>query len=186
MFPTLSQAAAAVKATRSSAPHDTQRRHQAAWSGGAHLPPGGGEAAGRGKEWCLRSGPLLLGDLPVVWAGFRAADPDLVSAAPLSFGSGGNVSWAPKEGKVRRRVTFCLSEWVNYGSLLFACVLRRCSCEIVETFVVNAGAGEDGSIPQVTQHFIKIHNLLGIFLDFGCLFLCVLMFLIYFLVQLNF
>lgn len=67
MFLTLSEAAAAVKATRSSAPHKAQRRHQAAWSGGTDLPPGGGEAAGRGKEWCLRSGLLLREDLLVAF-----------------------------------------------------------------------------------------------------------------------
>lgn len=75
MFLTLSQAAAAVKATRSSALLDAQRRHQAAWSGATHLPPGGGQAARHGQGWYLRSGPLLLeGYTGRVWAGSRSAD----------------------------------------------------------------------------------------------------------------
>lgn len=65
MFLTRSQAAAA---TRSSAPLDAQRRHSAAWSGGTHPPPAGGEAARHGQGWCLhRALLLLLEDISVVF-----------------------------------------------------------------------------------------------------------------------
>lgn len=115
MLLTRSQAAAAVKATRSSAPLDA---HSAAWSGGSDPPkqPDADRDDISTVVCCLLEDILVvfeLGPDQRTWTWSRQhrcrSGREETSAEP------------------RRKVKW-LSEWVNWDSLLLACVLWRCSC----------------------------------------------------------